>query len=565
MSSRISVRTALSVCVLLACPPALAGSGPIPFTEEAASRGVNFNVRAPTGNIFGYGVGIADLDQDGAPDIISVGDAAGGVKIWQNDGNGFFTDRSLVPGLQGSIPARLYSAVSAADYDNDGDLDLYLSAYGQPDILLRNDGDWTWTDVTSEAGLGDAGAGCGISWVDFNNDGWLDFYLANRTGTFFVGNGPALQENRLYRNNGDGTFTDVAVQMNVHDPGTPSFQGNFFDYNEDGRPDLYLANDKGNSACTYPSRLFRNDGDTFTDVSDEANAFLCIDGMTVTIGDFNNDLRQDVYVSNVFDGNSLLVAQPGHSFLDQADDTGTLSTYFGWGAQFFDVENDGHLELYLCNTGGPNELFSHTGVFPCNDFAPDYAIVGGPNDFSYSAAIGDLNNDGAMDLVMSSTSRPLRVYINHEGTKRDWLMVRPISEHAYRDAHNAVVTVTSNLGTFRREITPNSGYKSQNDARAHFGLGENAVIEEVRVRWPSGTEAVLTNVQPNQTITVTSPCLADIVPNGQVDLADLNALLARYGQTVDRMSAGDLNANGEVDFDDLTTLLALFATSPCGD
>ncbi|XOV76516.1 MAG: CRTAC1 family protein [Phycisphaerales bacterium] len=136
------------------------------------------------------------------------------------------------------------------------------------------------------------------------------------------------------------------------------------------------------------------------------------------------------------------------------------------GAQFFDVENDGHLELYLCNTGGPNELFSHTGVFPCNDFAPDYAIVGGPNDFSYSAAIGDLNNDGAMDLVMSSTSRPLRVYINHEGTKRDWLMVRPISEHAYRDAHNALVTVTSNLGTFRREITPNSGYKSQNDARA---------------------------------------------------------------------------------------------------
>ncbi|XOV77094.1 MAG: ASPIC/UnbV domain-containing protein [Phycisphaerales bacterium] len=90
-------------------------------------------------------------------------------------------------------------------------------------------------------------------------------------------------------------------------------------------------------------------------------------------------------------------------------------------------------------------------------------------------------------------------------------------------------------------------------------------MEEVRVRWPSGTEAVLTNVQPNQTITVTSPCLADIVPNGQIDLADLNALLVRYGQTVDRMSAGDLNANGQVDFDDLTTLLALFATSPCGD
>ena len=563
MSSRISVRTGLSVCALFVCPLASAGSGLSPFTDESEARGVGFDVRPPTSSIFGYGAGIADLDQDGAPDIIALGEPGNGIGLFQNDGAGFFTDRSLEPGPQGGIPGRLYSGVSAADYDNDGDLDLYLSAYGQPDVLLRNDGDWNWTDVTAEAGLGDAGAGCGMSWADFNGDGWLDFYLANRTGTFFVGNGPALQENRLYRNNGDGTFTDVAVEMGVDDPGTPSFQANFFDYNEDGRPDLYLANDKGNSGCTYPSRLFRNDGDTFTDVSDETNALLCIDGMTVTIGDFNNDLIQDIYVSNVFAGNSLLVGQPGHSFADQAAETGTLSTHFGWGAQFFDVENDGHLELYLCNSGGPNELFSHTGVFPCNDFAPDYNIVGGPNDFSYSASVGDLNNDGAMDLVVSSASRPLRVYINHEGTERHWLMVRPISEYAFRDAHNAVVTVTSNLGTFRREITPNSGYKSQNDARAHFGLGENTVIEEVRVRWPSGTETVLTNVPPNQTITVTSPCLADIVPNGQVDLGDLNALLARYGQSVDRMSSGDLNADSEVGFDDLTTLLGLFGTSPC--
>jgi hypothetical protein len=566
MPSRHAVRIALWVCALSVVLPELrAGEGSTPFTEEAAQRGVVLNVAPVQASIFGYGVAIADLDADGHMDIIAAGDASGTIRIWQNDGSGNFIDRSPEPVFEPHIPSRRYSGISASDADNDGDLDLFLTAWGQPDVFLRNEGDWEWSDQTDSTGLGDLGAGCGMAWADINGDGWLDVYMANRTGTFIQGQGLLQQQNRMYINNGDGTFSDVAAALGIVDPGAPSFQGGFLDYNEDGRPDLYLANDKGSGSCTFPSRLFRNNGDTFEDVSEETNAFLCIDGMTVTIGDFNNDLIQDIYVSNVAVGNALLVGQTDHSFRERAAVTGTLSSSVSWGSHFLDVENDGHLELFVANSGSPNELFSHNGAFPCNDLAPQYGVTGGANDFSFCAAIGDLNNDGAMDLVVSSTSRPLRVYINNEGANRDWLMVRPISEHAYRDAHNAIVTVTSNLGTFRREITPNSGYKSQNDARAHFGLGENAVIEEVRVRWPSGTETVLTDVQPNQTITVTSPCLADIIPNGQVDLADLNALLSRYGQTVDRMSAGDLNANGGVDFDDLTTLLALFATSPCGD
>jgi len=562
---RRTVRSAPALAVIITVLPAPAIASPIPFTEEAVQRGVNFTVGSPQAGIFGYGVAIADLNNNSWQDIIAVGASSGAIRIWQNNGNGTFTDRTLYPDFNPQVPARLYSGVSAADYDNDGDLDLYLSAYGQPDVLLRNNGNWTWTNVTAQAGLGDAGAGCGVSWVDFNNDGWLDIYVANRTGTHFVGSGLAMQDNRLYRNNGDGTFTEVAEQMGVHDPGAASFQGGFFDYNGDGLPDLYLANDKGNSNCTFPSRLFRNDGDTFTEVSDETGALLCIDGMTVTIGDFTGNNLQDLYITNVASGNALLAAQPDGTFTNIASESGTLSTFVGWGAQFIDVNNDSHLEIFICNTGAPNHLYSKSEGFPCNDTALAYNLQGGPTDFTFCVAMGDLTNNGAMDLVVSSFNRPLRVYINNGGANRDWLKVRVISEHAYRDEYNAVVTLTSNLGTFTREIIPNSGFKSQNDMHAHFGLGDGAVIEEVTVRWPSGTTAVYTDVQPNQTLMAISPCLADITRTGTVDLRDLNHLLARYGQQVPRTTNGDLNANGVIDFEDLTALLALFGTSPCGN
>jgi hypothetical protein len=566
------IRPALFVCagsLGTFATSALADPSILPFTSEAASRGVIFSVNTNQFGAFGYGVGLADLNNNGSLDIIAVGDVTGGIRLWENDGTGHFTDRSLNAILNPQIPTRRYSGVSAADYDNDGDLDLYLTAWGQPDVLLRNDGNWNFTNVTAQAGLGDPGAGCGVSWVDFDGDGWLDIYVSNRTGSFFSGSGHSWEDNRLYRNNGDGTFTDVAVEMGVDAPGMLSFQASFFDYNGDGRPDLYLANDKGHYSdgpmnCTNPSMLFRNDGTHFTNVSLETEALLCLDAMCVTVGDFNNDLSHDIYVTNTPSGNALLLGGPNGQFVEAAAQTGTEVNLWGWASQFLDADNNGHLELFVCNSTGLNSLLSHDGSFPCNDLAQLYGLAGG-SDFTFCAAVGDLNNDGATDLVISSLSRPLVVMLNNEAATRDWLKVRVLSEHAFRDELNAKVYVTSNLGEFMREIIPHAGYKTQNDSTAHFGLGDDAVIHEVRVVWPSGTQAVYSDISPNQTLMAVSPCHADITGSGMVDLRDLSAILNSYGQTVPKMTAGDLNANGVIDFDDLTVLLALFGTSPCGN
>jgi len=309
------IRPALFVCagsLGTFATSALADPSILPFTSEAASRGVIFSVNTNQFGAFGYGVGLADLNNNGSLDIIAVGDVTGGIRLWENDGTGHFTDRSLNAILNPQIPTRRYSGVSAADYLQSADLIVQglMRAHQryQPDALpivfdlLAQEG-----LVTAQAGLGDPGAGCGVSWVDFDGDGWLDIYVSNRTGSFFSGSGHSWEDNRLYRNNGDGTFTDVAVEMGVDAPGMLSFQASFFDYNGDGRPDLYLANDKGHYSdgpmnCTNPSMLFRNDGTHFTNVSLETEALLCLDAMCVTVGDFNNDLSHDIYVTNTPSG-----------------------------------------------------------------------------------------------------------------------------------------------------------------------------------------------------------------------------------------------------------------------
>jgi len=523
-----------------------------PFTEEAQQRGVDFMVQPIYVTVFGHGVAFADLDNDGDPDLLAVGGTEGLVGVWENDGTGQFIDHSSASGI---TPREDFSAITAADYDNDGDVDLYLSAWASEDVLYRNDGNFQFTNVTSSAQLGSPGAGVGVGWGDYNNDGWLDFHLANRTNSTMPDGSLNVEPNRFYHNNGDGTFTEMIEQVGFLDYDAPSFQGTFFDYDRDGKQDLYLSNDKG-VGCVWENRLWRNIGGTFIDVSKESNADVCLDAMCVAVGDFDGNGFQDVYITDVGPTNALLLNDGNGAFIESATLTGTQGPGVGWASQFFDFDNDGHMELFVCNQGQPNLLYRHAGQgFPCEEIASQLHLDDDAN--SFSASLADVDNDGDLDLAVLSTQQRLRLYINNEGHTRNWLKVRLLDELG-RDMPGAIVKVDTGDAMQMREVVYNAGYKSQNELTRHFGLGDAQSIQTLSVIWPNGSQRTLTDVAPNQTLTFFIDCPQDINADGLINVADLVHLLASWGATG---GSADLNDDGVVNVPDLLNLLG--GWGPC--
>ncbi len=216
-----------------------------PFTDEAIVRGVDFIPNQGDISPFGDGLAFVDLDDDGDADLVVLGAGNGIPGIYENDGKGFFVDRSMDSGIGSHLAL---SGVCAADYDNDGDLDLYLSRWNESNLLFRNEGSFRFRDVTAQAGVGDATRSSGCAWGDFDHDGYLELYVGNR-GT----------PNNFYYNNGDGTFTDIAARMGVDLPTQSTFQPVFLDFDKDGDLDLYVANDRGTVDCNaYHNNLFEN-------------------------------------------------------------------------------------------------------------------------------------------------------------------------------------------------------------------------------------------------------------------------------------------------------------------
>ncbi len=227
-------------------------AGVEPFTQEAVARGVVYVMQPwpQQDGYFGFGCGLADLDADGDQDIIILGSAAGLVGVFENDGTGFFTDRSAQRGIPILAEA---SGLAAADVDDDGLIDLYITRYGLPNVLARNGGGFHFTDVAAVAGVADPGNGKGACFGDFDGDQWLDLYVCNYS------HGAGAAPNRLYRNLGGASFADVGAAQGVADPGA-SFEAVWTDYDRDGDVDLYLSNDKGIEVPSYPNQLWRNDG-----------------------------------------------------------------------------------------------------------------------------------------------------------------------------------------------------------------------------------------------------------------------------------------------------------------
>ena len=380
-----------------------------PFTEEATSRGLVYVMQGhpQADGHLGFGCGFADLDGDGDEDVIILGAADGRVGLFENDGTGHFTDRSL-----GSALPLLSESVgfAAADYDGDGDVDLYIARSGQANVLARNEGGFKFIDVALSAGVADTGAGEGASFGDFDGDGWLDLHLNNYNGLV---PGTETMDNKLFRNLGNGTFSDVSTAQGV-DSDALSFQSVWFDYDRDGDVDLYVSNDRAPQGFP-PNELYRNDSGQFTDVSQSSGAGVSLYSMGVACGDFDGNRWSDLYCTNIDsyeDGfNPLLLNQGDGTFVESSSAAGVGQYITSWGSIFFDVDNNSHLDLYVNNMWEPNTLYVNDGTFPTTESAAAAGVTARPEP-SFSSAVADIDADGDLDLMVNNLGGNVELFIN---------------------------------------------------------------------------------------------------------------------------------------------------------
>ncbi len=483
-------------CVAMQQVQAFAGP-PILFAEEAVSRGIDYLVMVGNWKSgFGCGVAFADLDNDGDPDLVVTGGADARLGVYENNGAGMFADHTLATDVP--LPITV-SGLVAGDYDGDGLLDLYITNWAGPNMLLRNLGSFQFSDQAAAAGVADEGAGQGAVFGDYDLDGWLDIYLANRTdppGSVDV------PPNRLYHNLGNGTFEEVGAAHGVDDRGA-GFQGAFVDFDLDGDVDLYLANDKGTKG--FSNRLWENVSGTFVDVTAESAAGVIGDFMGLAVGDFDQNGFPDFYTTNVPVGNALLLNAGDGTFVESASITGVAAFSSGWGTHFLDFDNDGDEDLYVVNAIDPDMLFESAGVFPASDVAASVGLANAGSN-AFCSAVADIDGDGDLDILVQNFFEGIRLFVNNandEGNPaRNWLMVKLVGLGGNRFGVGARIDVEIQGTVQSRQVLAGVSYKSSSSLVMHFGLGAATQVDSVTVTWAGGATTVVQNVAANQTLQV---------------------------------------------------------------
>ncbi len=486
----------------------------VDVTEQAGIKAIHESVWDYE-DIFGYlGVGQAwgDYDNDGWLDLYVTGNQSKNV-LYHNNQDGTFS----VSPLSTSVDVLLFLSGGAtwADYDNDGWQDLYVLVKGR-NILFHNDQGEGFSNVTHEAGVGDTGTGQSAAWGDYDNDGFLDLYVVN--WTCLPNCDPvdfAQHQDRLYHNNGDGTFSDVSSDLVYDKLLGAGFAASFFDYDNDGDLDIYVINDEFENPIG--NVLFRNDGPgcegwCWVDASEESGADIVLSGMGIAVADYDNDADLDIYFSNMLNAFSLLQNQNDGTFTDEAEAAGIhfgWTNTVGWGTGFFDYDNDGWQDLFLAATGfiqrdlnvPPEGMhFSHPNyLFRNNRDGTFTDIWTGEEMPSMGFAYADYDNDGWMDFVVGNWNEGYRLFKNEGNANANWLAVDlegggPVN----RDGVGTKVIVATDDGlTQMQAVTSGGSLGASHDQRLHFGLGE-ADIETVEIIWPDGETAVFDNVPVNQ-------------------------------------------------------------------
>ena len=502
------------------------------FSEEAHERGIDFDHhsgfdgRPMMPEMMGGGVALADLDGDGDLDAYLV--QSGRVdrtltpdlaanRLYTNRGDGHFDE---VPGASGAGDRGYGMGVAAGDYDNDGDTDLYVTNLG-PNVLLQNDGTGTFRDVTAESGVGDPRWSTAANFVDLDLDGDLDLFVVNYINwtpeierecfvkTFYITYcGPTAYGvpamDRLYRNNGDGTFTDVTKAAGI-DVAFGNGLGNVAaDFNGDGLADLFVANDG------TTNQLWMNAGNLRFE--EECVLWSCAmdsdgiekAGMGVASADVDDDGDSDLLVVNLERETDSFFRNEGTYFFDATRLVG-LSTvsmrHTRFGVALADYDNDGRLDLYEANGkislsgpaegdgyAEPNTLYrgsiNDDGGIRFDEVRPAGGVEAGLVHTSRAVAAGDIDDDGGIDLVVINRDAPAYLLMNR-ADRGNWARFR-VRTASGRDAHGATVSATVAGRRLSRDVQPSASYLASSDPRVHFGAGDELQLQNVVVRWPGG-------------------------------------------------------------------------------
>ncbi len=522
------------------------------------------------------GIAVGDYDNDGLPDIFWASGGTEPDRLFMNNGNGTFTNEAAAWGIAVRHAA---CGACAGDYNDDGWIDIYVTSFGnssnnQGEVgknrLYRNNGDGTFTEVAASAGVAFTAqtfsSGYGCTFGDYDLDGDLDLCAT----AWYA---PAVG-NRLFRNNGDGTFTNVTDTAVVFPSVTWGFQSRFADMDNDGWPELLV------SADFHTSRYYHNKGDgSFEDLTLSSGTGLDQNGMGQCVGDFNHDGWLDWYVTSIFldvpqpqsgEGNKLYMNQGGNSFAETSKMAGVDDGGWGWGTVAVDLDNDTWLDLVEVNgrplnaehSGEQEYVWRSNGDGTFTEEALQCGLTFKAEGKSCSYL--DYDRDGRMDIAITFNADQNRLYRNETLASGNWLHLTFNTQNNPRIApHGMGSRITATVGEqfYVAYVDGGPNFLGTSEICAHFGLGPARSIDTLTIEWPRGYTTVLHDVSVNQHLVIQSPSLHDLNADGIVDGGDLGLLLSTWGPLGDSSDRkADANNDGIVDGGDLGLLLSKWQT-----